>query len=300
MKTIQKNLGLAALALFSAVVMTACDTNKEPELPPIGGFNSADDVAAANLVAYWSFDGDAREVKSNIAPEESTNASFTTGAKGQAVSLAAGFLRYPTIPSLNTANGLGSFTVSAWVNMRNVEGKATSIFALNEARNAAPDWGQMINLMAETASFKPSSDTLVVKGVLGQYASGTREGHDNLNNFGVVGTDYQIVKGAGKWTQVVMKYDAATSTIDLYANGVLVSNKNFRVRKNGALGPLVFPLNSTVLIGAFANQQTGYPNSSTQVWQNLFTGQIDEIRVFNRALSDGDISSLFQLESAGR
>jgi hypothetical protein len=30
------------------------------------------------------------------------------------------------------------------------------------------------------------------------------------------------------------------------------------------------------------------------------TGQIDELRVWNKALSDADISSLYQLEKAGR
>ncbi|MFN4086825.1 MAG: LamG-like jellyroll fold domain-containing protein [Spirosomataceae bacterium] len=299
MKIKQKSLTWAGLALL-ATQFIACNSNDEPQLPPIGGFNSADEVAAANLVAYWGFNGDGRESKSNVAPDQSTNATYTAGVKGQAVSLAEGFLRYPTIPALNTPNGLASFTVSAWVNLRNVEGKATSIFALNEARNAAPDWGQLINLMAETGSYRPSSDTLVVKGLLGQYSTGLRRGHDNLNNFGVAGTDFQIVRGAGKWTQVAMKYDASTSTIDVYANGVLVSNRNFRVRDGGQLGPLVFPTGTTVLFGAFANQATGYPQSAVQSWQALFNGQIDEVRVYNRPLSDGDLSALYQLESAGR
>lgn len=299
MKTKRIILGMLASAVLTGTLLTSCKED-EATLPPIGGFNSADDVASANLVAYWGMNGDPKESKSGVTPEKTENASYTTGIKGQALSLTNGYLRYPTIAGLNSANGFGSFTVSTWINTRNTGTTATSIFSLNEATTAATDWGQLINLMLETSSYKATSDTLVLKGVLGQYAGGTREGHDNLNNFGVVGTDYQIVTGAGKWTQVVMKYDASTSTLDIYGNGTMVSNKNFRVRKDGKLGALVFPTSTTLLIGAFANQATGYPNSSTQVWQSLFNGQIDEIRVWNRALSDGDISSLYQLESAGR
>lgn len=299
MKTNRISLGILAATLVASSFFVGCK-EEEVTLPPIGGFNNADEVAASNLVAYWGLNGDSKEAKSGVSPEKSENASFSTGIKGQAVSLTNGFLRYPNIPSLSNANGFQSFTVSAWVNTKNLGNAASSVFALNEATTSAKDWGQLINVMLETGSYKVTSDTLVLKGILGQYAGGTREGHDNLNNYGVIGTDYQIVKGAGKWTQIVMKYDATTSTIDIYGNGSVVSNKNFRVRKDGKLGSLVFPTPTSVLIGGFASQATGYPNSSNQAWQSLFNGQIDEIRVYNKALSDGDISSLYQLESAGR
>lgn len=299
MKTKRIIWGMLASAVLTSSLLTSCKED-EATLPPIGGYNNADEVASTNLVAYWGLNNDPKEAKSGVAPEKTENASYTTGIKGQALSLSNGYLRYPTIAGLNRATGFASFTVSAWINTKNSGTAATGIFALNEATSAAKDWGQLINVMLETSSYKATSDTLVLKGVLGQYAGGTREGHDNLNNFGTIGTDYQIVKGAGKWTQIVMKYDASTSAIDIYGNGTVVSNKNFRIRKDGKLGALVFPTSTTVLIGAFANQNTGYPNSSVQVWQSLFNGQIDEIRVWNKALSDGDISALYQLESAGR
>ncbi|WP_337041025.1 LamG-like jellyroll fold domain-containing protein [Emticicia sp. 17c] len=300
MKTNRVSLGILAAVITASAFFASCSKDDTPSLPPIGGYNTADEVGASNLVAYWGFNGDGKEGKSGVAPEKTENASFTTGVKGQAVSFANGYMRYPSISALNNATGFGSFTVSAWVNAKNLGNAASCIFALNETPASAKDWGGPINVMLETGSYKPTSDTLVLKGVLGQYASGTREGHDNLNNYGDVGVDYQVVKGAGKWTQIVMKYDASTSTIDIYGNGIVVSNKKFRVRKDGKLGALVFPATTSTLIGGFANATTGYPSSAVQGWQSLFNGQIDEIRVFNKALSDGDISALFQLESAGR
>jgi hypothetical protein len=300
MKTSKISVGILASVLTAGIFFASCSDDDTPSLPPIGGYNSADEVGAANLVAYWGFNGDNKEGKSGVAPDKSENATFATGIKGQAVSLAKGYLRYPTIAGLNSANGFASFTASAWVNSKNLGNAASSVFGLNEALAAQKDWGGAMGLILETGSYKPTSDTLVLKGILGQYSGATRAGHDNLNNFGIAGTDFQIVKGAGKWTQIVMKYDASTSTIDIYGNGVLVSNKNFRLRGDGKLGALVFPTSTTVLVGGFANANTGYTTSPVQDWQSLFTGQIDEIRVFNKALSDADISALYQLETAGR
>ncbi|MVM40572.1 hypothetical protein GO730_27710 [Spirosoma sp. HMF3257] len=96
----------------------------------------------------------------------------------------------------------------------------------------------------------------------------------------------------------VFKYDGSSSTIDIYANGSVVSNSDYRQR--GTTGPLVFPTPTQVLIGAFPNASTGFASSATQVWQGLFNGSIDEVRVYNKALSDTDVSSLYQLEKAGR
>ncbi len=60
--------GIAGGLIFS---VTSC---KEDEaLPPIGGFNSADEVAASNLVAHWAFEGDGKEHKSGAVPAKSEN-----------------------------------------------------------------------------------------------------------------------------------------------------------------------------------------------------------------------------------
>ena len=65
-------------------------------LPPIDGYNSADEVASTNLVAYWPMDGNGNEKKSGSAAS-SSNATFVTGAKGQAVKFDKGYLSYNEI-----------------------------------------------------------------------------------------------------------------------------------------------------------------------------------------------------------
>lgn len=101
-----------------------------------------------------------------------------------------------------------------------------------------------------------------------------------------------------------MRYDASGSNIDLYANGVRVSNNKFRTRTTGnppvGLGPIVSPTPTQVVIGSFPNKTSGYTSSPAQSWQALYVGSIDEIRVYNSALTDLEIGSLYQLELAGR
>lgn len=299
MKTRTQNAWIIAGLLAGATIVSSCSKSDSPDaLPAIGGYNGSNDVASANLLAHWTFDGTNNEVISGTSPSKSTNASFIAGQKGQALQLSSGYLLYPTITSLSSATALASFTVSAWVNVKNNGTTASEIFALSSP--SATDWGQMINFHIETGQKPAAVDTMIVHGLLGQYSTGQRSGQDNINSGDAIdaGNTYKIVKGAGKWTHVVFKYDGSASTIDIYANGVVVSNSKYRVR--GTTGPLVFPTPSQVIIGGFPSIATGFASSPNQVWQALFNGSIDELRVYNKALSDTDVSYLYQLEAAGR
>ncbi|MDJ1501643.1 LamG-like jellyroll fold domain-containing protein [Xanthocytophaga agilis] len=303
MKKQRITYAIAAFALASALLVTSCKDD-EKKLPDIGGYGSADEVGASNLLAHWSFDGNSTEQKSGTAPAKTENATFSTGVKGQAVSLANGYLLYPTLTALSSANAIPSVTVSAWINTDVNGSTASSVFALTQATSAQTDWNQgPINMYLETGRPTSTKDTLALHSAFHTYSGGNYNvGGDNINDYGTRGTDFQTVIGANKWVHYVMVYDGAASTIDLYANGVVVSNKNFRVRDNGGapIGNLTLSTPTQVLIGGWPNTVTGYTNSSAQSWQGLYTGQIDEVRVYSKALSATDIGSLYQLELAGR
>ncbi len=150
-----------------------------------------------------------------------------------------------------------------------------------------------------------SSDTLQLHSAFHSYQNGNFDvGGDNVTGFGLAdaGKTYQVVKGANKWIHYVMVYDGANSTIDLYANNVLVSNSTYRKRdRNGVpTGNIVLPTSTQVLIGGWPSASTGYTKSPNQTWQGLYTGSIDEIRVYNKVLTPAEIGSLYQLELAGR
>ena len=305
MKTKQIAAWVAAGVLMSTA-FTACKKDDTPSLPAIGGYNSSNDVASANLLAHWTFDGTTSEDISKTASNSGSNNTFTTGIKGQALQLNAGYLIYPTIAALSSANAIPSVTVSAWIKTANNGKTATSIFALTQAQTAQADWNQgPINMYIDSNAYPATSDTLQLHSAFHTYQNGGYGvGGDNVTGFGLAdaGKTYQIVKGGGKWIHYVMVYDGAASTIDLYADGKLVSNSNYRKRDTNGVptGNIVLSPPTQVLIGSWPNSAVGYTKSAVQAWQSFFTGSIDELRVYSKALSQTDIGSLNQLEAAGR
>ena len=299
-----KTNNLISLLLSAAIVFSACtkadygDSVVKGDPPPVpGGFTNSNQIAAANLIAYWNFDGSNNEVKSNTAPSAVSNASFTTGIKGQALRLNSGYLLYPTIAALSSANAISSCTVSMWVNFSNNGSQASEFFSLSKDTSKQNDWLGILNIAAETGH--PASDqNIAFHSWIGTYPTGSRNGGDNINDYGNAGTDFQTVAAAGKWVQYIMRYDASSENIDLYVNNVRVSNNNFRHR--GGFGPIIMPVPTQVLIGGFPTAATGFRLSGLQSWQALLTGSIDEIRVYNKAFSDLEISALYKLERQGR
>ncbi|GAB4022962.1 LamG domain-containing protein [Spirosoma sp. KCTC 42546] len=306
MKTRQISAWVMAGLVMSAAFTSCKKDDDVATLPPIGGYNTSNDVAASNLKAHWTFDGTNNETISGTAPSNSSNASFTTGTKGQALQLNSGYLLYPTITALSSASAIPSVTVSSWVKVANNGTTASSVFALTQALSAQGDWNQgPLNMYVETGAYKAASDTLQLHSAFHTFLNGNYStGGDNVTGFGLAdaGKTYQIVKGANKWVHYVMVYDGSSSNIDLYANGQLVSNSTYRNRTvNGVgIGPITLATPTQVVIGAWPNANAGYTQSAAQAWQGLFNGSIDEIRVYNKALSGTDIGYLYQLESAGR
>src|ERR1700730_15723476 len=225
MKTKNSKLGLlvAIAAIVVAGGMASCKKSGS-SLPKIGPYDNSNQVASANLLAHWTFDGTYNETISSTAPSTTVGASFTTGVKGQALNLPSGYLLYPAIAKLNSDNAVGSFTVSAWVKVDNNGSTVSSVFALTQSPAVQKDWNWgPITMYLETGHAVAYDDTLVLHGAFSSW----------INDYGVRGTDFQTVHGAKQWVHYVLRYDGAGSNIDIYANGVRVSNNNFRFRANG-------------------------------------------------------------------
>src|SRR6478609_1290557 len=161
-KTIKYLLMGSAALIMSLVVMVSCEDDEK--LPAIDGYNNSDEVAAANLLANWTFNDTYAEDESNAVPLAGAAGTFGTvgfeeGQIGKALKLTAGALRYPNIAALNTADALASFTVSMWVKIKNNKGTPGEGFSMlfglypdGLTANNVGDfmWGN-IHLAAETA-----------------------------------------------------------------------------------------------------------------------------------------------------
>ena len=288
--------------IFSVLVAGNCNKNDDVPLPQIGGYNNSNEVAASNLKAQWTFEGNGTESKTSTAPESSNGVTFTaTGAKGKAATFTNGYIKYPAIPGLTTT--LSGYTVSAWVKISNNQttpgtGTVSTIFSLSRPN----EWIGNVNLYAETGQALATNDSIKVKQGFGSSVSGTQiyENFTKLEPWMIAEnlvTPGKHVAGpnkiAGQWAHLVATWSGSDNKFIIYSNGVKISSPAFEVR--GTNTSLVFDTPSFAYIGAFGNVAT-----TTDTWNKPLTGAIDEVRFYNKALTAAEIDALFQLEKAGR
>jgi hypothetical protein len=294
------NYFLAGVAVFSILALGSCKDDDE-KLPPIDGYNNSDEVASTNLVAHWTFDQNNNEVISGTAPSNTYGTVGTTAGKlGNALQLTKGVLVYPSIDKINSANALANFTVSMWVNVTNNKKTAsegfTAFFGL--IPNGVTDiWGDII-AAAETGQHLPTSDTLKLKNLLNTHLEGGGNSlQDNiaLKNDGT--GEGAFFMGAKRWAHYVMRWDGSTHKFHIFADGVSVGGYTDR----GTTGPLVMAVPVKAVFGSLASSDIGFAGApAQQSWNPWATASIDDVRVFNTALADKDITALFNLGTAGR
>lgn len=304
MKTI-KILAFSLMAT-SAVVLTSCgdDDKGGTTLPPIGGYDNADQVAATDLMAHWPLNGNGTESKTNTPAAASPNTTFVEGVKGQAANFAGGYIAAPVIPALTQITG--SASVSLWAKVSNNGTHATMLFSMTRPIDASTnEWNGPLNVLAETGiGNRPiTADTLKVKGLFafnkpdatffgGDAVNAEKLSEEDIANGGQV----VVNKTAGQWMHVVYVYDGSTANNRLYVNGIKISNPQWESRNGGVGVPFSMFPQSKAVIGSFGSVLTG----NNDGWQQSMHGQVDEVRLYKKALTLPEINALYELEKAGR
>jgi hypothetical protein len=309
-----KTIKICAYVLMaSGMLLTSCGSDDDGgnDLPPIGGYNSADEVAAADLIGYWPLNGDGEETISETMPSNEVGESWVEGVKGDALHLNEGFLDYPSIAALNVQGG--SITISCWAKITNTKLVAdgpshiSPLISFSGGPNA--NVGNLA-LFGNTHGLT-SSDSIQMKAEFHfMRPDGTEFGGDAINmtkmeqwmidgNAGGQNPPHAAFanKIGGQWAHVVFTYDGPTAMARLYVNGVKISNPAWESRNNGDPMPMAFFEPTHPIIGALNSVANG---TNVDTWNAPLTGEIDEIRVFKKALIQADITALYQLEEAGR
>ena len=302
----QKNplllLMVGSMLSLGVFTLSSCDDDDDDiVLPPIGGYNSSDEVGAANLVAYWGFEGNGNESKTGTAPTSKVGDSYSGGGvKGQALTLTNGYLYYTSALAPLVSNQ--AFTVSAWVQVKNTKDAPTPPVGTPYQYLQLAIPGQLFgnfNGLLETGQFSHLSDTLILKSIYKDSSGGTQ---DNINNYGTWGSEIKAVKKAGtnQWVHVVTTYNPNGGTgnesiFRIYGDSAMVSNINFENRHGAAFKYTP----GEVIIGGWYNNIPG-KQVSTDPWTVPFNGKIDEIRVWNKLLPESDIVALYQLGKQNR
>lgn len=265
----------------ATLAFTSCQKEFDPSTyaPPlsIGGYSSSKEIGAPNLVAYWAFDGSLVDSVSNTAGTN-TGTSFAVGIKGKSLQGAANSYVL-SVPSAKVL-GLKSFTITEWVN---TPPPTTGIIGLFSLSNKSQFWGNL-EIFIENGS---SNDNATIKVV--------------FTNNGVGDKTYTVSNIAnffGKWNALSCSYDQATSTVKLYVNGSRLSASKL----DGIEGPLNFVNSGNLVFGTtqFMTVPSQTTSHSKEPWADYLVGQLDEVKIYDKALSDDEVGYLAKLEGRGK
>ncbi|RVT98532.1 LamG domain-containing protein [Mucilaginibacter limnophilus] len=267
------------MALLGAgLAFSACQKKFDPSTyaPPlnIGGYTSANEIAPSNLIAYWSFNGDLTDSISGTAGT-ATGATFAGGVKGQAMQGADDSYVVSNTPT--AVQNMSAFTVSTWVNTpQNTDG----IVGVMDISNSTEFWGNLTIFFENGATAD--------KGLLKVHVrSGAKEAW--LGN-------YDVVNPWGKWINIAVTYDGVSKFV-VYLNGSKLAES-----EQAGFGPIAFQNASKMVFGTVHFQTDPSLTSATtkQDWASYLKGQLDEVRIYDKALTAEEISALTKLEGRGK
>jgi len=90
----------------------------------------------------------------------------------------------------------------------------------------------------------------------------------------------------GNWHHVAFTYDANAKTGTMYRDGVVFDTKtNETIVFDGKAGQFV--------LGGFQEAASIVDTYAHNTWMGYFTGSIDQLRMYNVALSAGDVANLY-------
>jgi hypothetical protein len=275
----KKITNLWILGIIAGAGLTSCQKNFDPSTYKpkltINGYNYTRQVAASNLVAYWAFDGNNIDSVSK-AQGTAVGTSFSPGVINQALQGADKSYMVTDAPS--AVQALTSFTVTAWVHApQNSNGQVGII----DVANTKSMWGNL------TIYFDNG----------GTATSGNLKVHLNNNGAEAVFGSFAVTNPWDKWINIAVSYDETASTLKVYVNGSVLATK---VMAN--YGALHFQNATKIVFGTlqFQTMPSLTSAANAQPSASYLTGQLDEIRMYNRALSDVEISTIVKLQNHGK
>jgi len=281
---------------------------------------TSDSVATSALLAKWTFDGTGAESISGDVPYATRGTVSYTGAGqiGNCATFTAGALLFNPIGQINNDTTLESYTISLWANMPTSVGTEPLRPLFQMTGNRYSDiWGQ-VDL--ELTNSGVAGDSLTVGARQHQ-----QDGHAPYDHTGFTALNAGLNSGiCNNWVLLTETYNGNgnNQTMQIYINGNRVDSAEFTdvtkpetfnlVPQGGT--PTVAPLPATkVYIGsmAFFDQGNtagdGYSNyaptwsSANYSWAGeAITGKLDDIRVYNRALTASEVASLYTYGSQGK
>jgi hypothetical protein len=274
----------------------------------MNGFSYVSEIAPANLLAYWSFDGHMIDSVSKTVAT-GTNTSFGTGFVGSALQGANNGFAVADI-SAQIAKVNGSFSFSFWMyypGTTTTDDNWVNIITITNPSHYqnwnAPFCGNFNFLKypgSDRSNAAVSQFGYHVRNV--SPTSNWWDGPENWFNNLWTGAVYN------NWVNWTFTYSAPTKTFNIYKNGAQWksdgwvdgggSNTYPQVQNNFSNLQFIDPPTKIIFGG---NTDTGVTADLT--WGKSikgFDGKLDEVRIYNTALTLEQIQAMIGLQGKGR
>jgi hypothetical protein len=226
------------------------------------------DPAPGGLVSWWPGETNALDIVNTNNGLLQVGVTFQRGKVGQAFEFDgdSGYISIPASPRLNvgTSNGL---TIECWINPNDV----ASTHTLSTWNNGA----ELNDLSFSISEVK----------------SGGAPGSLHVNLVDTSGGSHTLATTGGLvktnvFQHVAVTYDKSSGVAVLYYNGILEAAQN--------LGSFTPQTSYNFLIGY------GPPPGSTNLVGGPFSGLMDEVTLYGRALSSTEIAAIYSADTAGK
>lgn len=242
-------------------------------LTALSGAAIAAEVPSDGLVAYYACSGNIDNSASTSLPQAvNYNASFAADRFGNANSACyfTGNNSYIEVPD-NDAFSIkttGALTVSAWM--------SPEVLNFNITDNCYVHWmGKGMPSQHEWALRMYNKDIT---------CSEDNDRHNRISAYAFnlsgglgSGSYVQETVTAGEWIHIVARYDTETNWIYIFKNGVAKDHDQ---------------LNESEYNVVQGNGTAPFRMGTRSLW-TFFQGRIDDVRIYNRALSDTEILALY-------
>jgi sugar lactone lactonase YvrE len=219
----------------------------------------------SGLVGWWPGDGSAIDIQNDNNGTLQGSANFANGRVGKAFNF-NGTTGYVSIGNPGPLKLRDTMTVDAWV-------KPAAMPSNNSLIAIATKWNSNPN-------HNSSGDAY---GLFLINNNGTLQAFAGINPF--TGSEYTLQGGTvplNTFTHVAMTYDGNTGVLALFVNGVQI---NAQTTGGG-------------ISASDVNVMIGRENDNT--FPRYFPGLIDEVEIYNRALSAGEISDIYNAGANGQ
>jgi len=277
---------MCAVAL-SGFVFSSC--SKDDSGSSSNGKVDPSTIASSNLIVYLPFDGNANDVVGKRVATP-TNVTYTTGQRGQAYQGKDGaFIVYKLLTDDKLRISNGGITTAMWVKSPQMD-PSTGGTVFMQLNGGDPTMSSYVVGLQDQGTDTP--DSLKIKAYLFNTTTEWQgQGMDYSN------TNFPV----SKWFHLVVTYDNNTSEWKFYSNGNLLFT-NVRYANGNDPQPLLGgltldPKMSEMYIGAWNQKVNNDPG--IQSWQeNFCRATLDELRVYNRALTDDEVKQLYSAEAS--